>query len=366
MQRRMAIRTTVIIWLATVVLLATGCGVDGADVATRARVDSLLERYTGRDVPGACLMALADGGILYRDCRGMADLERGEPTGPATNFRLASLTKQFTAMAIMLLVEDGHLGYDATLTEILPGFPEYGDAITVRHLLTHTSGLIDYENLIPDSQITQVKDRDVLRMMRQQDSTYFPPGSEHRYSNTGYALLAMVVEHVAAQSFAGFLSQRIFEPLGMEQTVAFEEGISAVASRAYGYSRTDSGWTRTDQSVTSAVLGDGGVYTSLDDLRRWIRMLDGEARPVSDQALAAAFEPMVLTGGDTSEYGLGWFVDEHRGRLRFRHGGSTRGFRNAIQRFPDEGLTVVFLSNRNQVDEGYVDSIVDTFLADAR
>jgi CubicO group peptidase (beta-lactamase class C family) len=130
----------------------------------------------------------------------MANLEEGSPADPQTNFRLASVTKQMTAMAIIQLVDAGVLGYETNLTEIFPGFPAYGDRITVQHLMTHTSGLIDYESLLPEDQTEQVKDADVLRLMMEQDSTYFEPGSEFRYCNSGYAVLAMAIEEYTPPS----------------------------------------------------------------------------------------------------------------------------------------------------------------------
>src|SRR5262249_40168200 len=155
-----------------------------------------------------------------------------------------------------------------------PELPAYADAITVCHLLTHTSGLLDYEDLIPDGTTKQVHDIDALHLLANQTTTYFPPGTQYRYSNTGYAFLALIVERVSGQRFAEFLRTHIFEPAGMKNTVAFEEGISTVSNRSFGYSRDGSSWKRTDQSLTSAVLGDGGIYTSVDDLVHWIAWLE--------------------------------------------------------------------------------------------
>ena len=142
-------------------------------------------------------------------------------------------------------------------------------AVTIRHLLTHTGGLIDYEDFVPDDAATGTRRRRAARCSTTQNRTYFAPGSSYRYSNSGYALLALIVERASGQRFAAFLRERIFEPLGMHATVAFEDGVSTVATRAYGYSASGGSWTRTDQSSTSAVLGDGGIYSSIDDLAKW-------------------------------------------------------------------------------------------------
>ncbi len=223
--------------------------------------------------------------------------------------------------------------------------------------------MIDYESLLPEDQTEQVKDADVLRLMTEQDSTYFEPGSEFRYSNSGYAILAMAIEQLSGQRFADFLADGIFAPLGMTHTVAHEEGVSTVYKRAYGYSRSDAGWEFTDQSSTSAVLGDGGVYSSLEDLNRWMQVVEQRATLVESASLVQALEPMRLSSGDVTEYGFGWYIDTYKGYKRYRHSGSTRGFRNGVQRLPEVDLTVVFLSNRNEIDEALVDSIVEASLA---
>jgi CubicO group peptidase (beta-lactamase class C family) len=331
--------------------------------AAEARIAALLAAYTGTDRPGACLLARHAGTVVYERCVGLAELETGRAATPETNFRLASLTKQFTATAVLRLVQDGALTTSTTLRDIFPGFPPYGAAITLQHLMTHTSGLIDYEDLMGADTTEQIKDAGVLALMKAQDSTYFPPGSAFRYSNSAYAVLAQVVERKSGMPFARYLQTTIFAPLGMTGTVAYEAGVTSVAHRAYGYSRLANGsWTRTDQSPTSAVLGDGGIYSSVRDLSRWLAVVEGR-RQLLDPAIAArAFEEARLSDGTGAGYGYGWFIDLYRGHPRFRHEGSTIGFRNAVQRLPDADLSVLFLSNRNTIDSALVDSIVDVFL----
>jgi CubicO group peptidase (beta-lactamase class C family) len=312
-------------------------------------VARLLRPYDKPDAPGISVLIAHRGQILWRQAFGLADLEARIPATPATNYRLASLTKQFTAMAIMILAARGRLSYDAGLHDFLPDFPAYGRSITLRHLLHHTSGLPDYEALISAGTTTPLTDRQVLALLAAQRRTYFTPGSRFRYSNSGYALLALVVEVVAGVPFAAFLDRNIFQLLGMRDTVAYESGRSTVSRRAYGYHSTPAGFVRRDQSLTSAVLGDGGIYSSTADLYHWDQALNG-ARLASRQALREAFTPGVWIKQDRLGYGFGWFCETYRGRPTVWHYGSTTGFRTAIERFPEQQFTVIVLRNYDEPD----------------
>lgn len=309
-------------------------------------VDKLFKIYRG-DVPGAALMIIKDGKPILKKTYGLADVERKTPVETHTNFRLASFTKQFTAMCIMMLKEREKLSLDQTLKDIFPDFPDYGKAITIRNLLNHTSGLLDYESLIPDTATIQVLDKDVLQMMMEQDSTYFPPGTQYRYSNSGYALLAMIVEKISGQSFAKFLKQNIFDPLKMTNTVAFEKGISEVNFQAFGYANENGKLVFKDQSLTSAVLGDGGIYSSVEDLFKWDQALYTD-KLVSFETLEQAFTPAILKDGTKLDYGFGWRTDEYRGFKRVHHTGQTCGFTTIIQRYPEQKFSIIILTNRNE------------------
>jgi CubicO group peptidase (beta-lactamase class C family) len=283
----------------------------------------------------------------------MADLERRIAATPETDFRLASVSKQFTAMAVMLLAKDGKLRYDRAVRDFLPELPATTQAVTIRHLLNHTSGLIDYEDLIPETRTAQLDDRDVLALVAAKDSLYFPAGTEYRYSNSGYVLLGIIVARVSRVSFPDFLTTRIFTPLGMTASVPHVEGSDTVPHRAYGYSPRGGSFFQTDQSVTSATLGDGGIYTNVDDMVRWDQALYGTAL-VDSATLELATTPPPLPAGATTEYGFGWFVDTYRGEKRWRHTGETSGFRNAIQRYPSRRLTIVILTNRSSGEPGAI------------
>ena len=308
-------------------------------------LDSIFAAYVEPGHPGAGVLVVKDGQVVASRSYGLADIDRRIPTTEETNYRLASLSKQFTATAVMLLARDGRLRFDDRVSDLLPGMPAHARDVTIRHLLTHTSGLQAYENFVPRGQSEQVKDRDVLTLIQGADSLYFPSGSAHRYSNTGYALLALVVERLSGQPYARFLEERIFRPAGMRGTVAFEPGVSTVPNRAFGYIFRNGGIFLSDQSSTSAVLGDGGVYSSLHDMLAWERALD--ARTIlRDEELRQAWTPMALTDGSVSRYGFGWFVDREDGTLRLSHHGETSGFTNFILKYPERRLTVLVLTNR--------------------
>lgn len=327
--------------LAAVLLLAlVGCSPHTHDDASA--IDVLMRDYQGQ-VPGAAVLVIHDGLPVVRRGYGEADLEKHVPVSAASNFRLASMTKQFTAASILLLMQDGKLSLADPIRKWLPSLPPATQEVTIRHLLTHTGGLIDYEDVIPDTVTEQVHDADVLKLLESQDKLYFPPGSAYRYSNSGYSLLSLIVAKASGTDFATFLRERIFSPLGMTGSVAFEDGISTVSNRAYGYSLEQGVWKHTDQSLTSAVLGDGGIYSSIGDLAKWDGALYHE-RLLKAETLKMAFNPATATDDPNVRYGFGWRMTGES----LWHSGETMGFRNVIIRFPKRRLTVVVLTNRDE------------------
>ncbi len=298
---------------------------------------------------GAAVLVIDHGKIIFQQTYGLADVENQAPVTPQTNFRIASITKQFTATAIMLLVEDGKLSLDDTLDKFFPAFPDYGQHITVRQVLNHRSGLPDYEDLIPENTTLQVHDLDVLQLILDTDAPLFQPGTNYSYSNTGYTLLGLIVEQVANQPFHQFLKTRIFNPVGMDQTNMFVHGLNAVPNRAFGHDHNNdhnnAQWTRHDQSLTSAVRGDGGIYSSLNDLAKWINALDNQ-QLLSEQSTLQMFTP-VETDDKNIGYGFGWRIDTYQNEYRVHHNGGTQGFSLCLQRFPNRNAAVIILFNNN-------------------
>jgi CubicO group peptidase (beta-lactamase class C family) len=351
-------RTVVLIGVAGLWLVTSSL----AYAVSEAQIDQIFAELRSVRSPGAAVLALKNGNVVFERGYSLADLRSFRKIDAHTNFRLASCTKEFTAMAVMLLVHDGKLHYEDRLTDVFPDFPEYGKSITIRNLLNHTSGLLDYEDLMekPSSEaagenLRQIKDAGILAILKQQNTTRFPPGTRWDYSNSGYAVLAMVVERVSGQPFGSFLHDRIFVPLKMDGTVAYEKGKNAVSNRAYGHAHEGGAWHEMDQSSTSAVLGDGGIYSSLDDLAKWDQALAHHTL-LSQAEMKPAITPVKVPDGSVrepdgspAEYGFGWFLNSYKKHPRMWHYGETVGFRTTIQRFVDDNLTIVVLCNRDDV-----------------
>jgi CubicO group peptidase (beta-lactamase class C family) len=293
---------------------------------------------------GACVMAMEHGRVVFEHAAGLIDIESKTACTPSTNFRIASVSKQFTATTVMLLVDRGQLSLDDPLTKFFPGFPNYGKKITVKQLLVHTSGLPEYEKLIPAGTTMQLDDLDVLHLLLDTKKPLFPAGERFEYCNSGYTLLGLIVETVSQKPLHEFMASEVFRPLGMNGSVVYQRGLNQVPQRAFGHEQKDGHWVRSDQSLTSAVRGDGGVYTSLRDYQKWVRGID-EQKLLSKASYDAMFSPQALTDRHGAGYGYGWFIDEYRGEPRIFHNGETHGFRACVQRFPKRGAAIFFQLN---------------------
>lgn len=322
-----------------------------ANAQDTAAVDRIMLAYSGNR-PGASLLVIHDGAIILQRNYGYANREAEHPVRPTSNFRLASVTKQFTATCILQLINRGVLSLSTTLTDTFPGFPAYGQQVTVEHLLTHTSGIPDYEDYVADTTFhPQVRDHGVLDILMHLNRGYFTPGTQFRYSNSGYALLALMVERYSGKRFADYLSEEIFSPLGMSATVAHEDGVSIVAERAFGYSSEAGTWIRKDQSSTSAVLGDGGIYSNVLDLYKWDQALYS-SRLLPQDLIEKCFGSYRLSDGSPIPYGYGWHLKRsQRGDLVVYHTGSSTSFRNIFYRIPSKRFSIILLTNRNEPEE---------------
>jgi CubicO group peptidase (beta-lactamase class C family) len=324
-----------------------------AAVALAANLDAIFAPLADAKSPGLAVLVRQDGRTVFERGYGVRDLRTLARIDPRTDFRLASFTKQFTAMAVMLLVHDGKLRYDERLDKIFADFPAYGQAITVRQLLTHTAGLPDYEDLMkPDrwTAVHQIQDAQVLDLLKRSPVGKFAPGTSWEYSNSAYVVLGLIVAKVSGMPFAQFLDDRIFQPLNMSHTLAYMNGKNTVPDRAFGHTKQGNMFLETDQSVTSATLGDGGVYSNLEDLARWDDALENHTL-LSEAEMRPALTPVTLDDGTVPKsYGFGWFLDPYDGRPRMWHTGETMGFRTVIERLTADRLTIVVLCNRTDLD----------------
>ena len=309
-------------------------------------IDNLFKEYQG-EKPSASVIVIKDGEIHFVKSYGYADMENKVLATPNTNYRIASVTKQFTAMAIMLLVHQQKLSYNTNLKEIYPEFPDYGKDITIKALLTHRSGLVKYNRFIEQGQTKQMLDKDVLKGLLKTDSTYFKPNTKFAYSNTGYTVLAQVIEKVSGVSFADFMSKAIFQPLKMDSSTILEIN-KDIKNRAYGYIVKDTSIIAKDQSITSAIQGDGGVYTSVLDYYKWDRALYTDSILPQDKLKEAFYNYDEKGKSNKDGYGFGWVVNYHNGIRILQHGGSSTGFGSHVIRIPEENISVAIFTNRNK------------------
>ena len=328
-------------------------------------VDALFAETTSAATPGAAIIVIQDGRVLQKSAYGMADIERGVPFKTDTSTRLGSVSKQFTAMAIMILEEEGLLDYDDPITRFLPEISRIADGITIRNLLNHTGGLPDYYDVMVEvTGVERPLTRHALDAYAVWGEPVFAPGERYEYSNPGYELLALIVERASGEVFGDFVEERIFAELGMANSVVLDDRHPKLAKRAYGYRVDGGGFALNDDDPLNYIIGSGGVYSTVEDMYLWDQALYGE-NLVSKTTLARAFSPVRLNSGKSFPYGFGWRLDEHLGRPRIGHGGSWVGFRTFIGRYVDDRFSVVVLTNLAEADpEGISDAIAAIYLAD--
>ena len=337
-------------------------GADGATVAgASAQVDALFAPLTRGVQPGAGVLVVWRGAIVHKSTYGYADVAQRVPLTVDSTFRLDSVSKQFTSMAIMLLAQDGRLKYDDPVARYLPELASY-PGITVRNLLNHTGGLPDYYDVIDTSHHwpTNAEAKVLLGKMAK---PVFAPGSRYEYSNPGYDMLAEIVEAASGQTFTAFVQQRIFAPLQMKHSLVYDTTKPHVERRVLGYDPEGDGFKLNDEHPLNGIVGAGGIFTTLGDMYLWDQALYGEEL-VSRATLDQAFTGAILNDGRKTDYGFAWRIDEYRHSRRLEHGGSWVGFRSHIARHPGIGLTIVILSNRSDfAPEKYIDRIADIYLA---
>ena len=302
-------------------------------------IDKLMINYHAENLFNGSILVAEKGKVIYQNALGSADFDSGRELDLDTSFYIASVSKPFTAMAVMMLKEDGLLSYDDKLSKYFSVFPKYADRVTIAQLLRHTSGIPDYFTLEPYDDI---KNSDVLAILASQEKLDFEPGDKFSYSNSGYALLSLIIEQVSGQKFHKFLTKRIFEPLKMTRTLVFDESKPQIDNRAVGYNRTE---IKNDYRILTT--GDGGIYSTVGDLHKWDRALYTE-QLISKTTMDEAFFEKPLNDGtkagfwDGSGYGFGWMINKNI----VKHSGGLFGYRAYIERQMEREYTIIILTNK--------------------
>ena len=316
------------------------------------RLDSLLTSTYPSDQPGAAVAVVINKKVVFKKAYGIADLDSKAAIASSTDFNIASMTKQFTAYCTLMAQSQGKLSLDDRLVRFFPDFsPKVAGAVTVRNLLTHSSGVADHYDHVDKSRYTEFSDKDVLPAIRSVDSTYFPPGSAYRYSNTAFCLLSLILEQVSGKPFPEFVRDYVLEPLKMDHSVVLHRG-AVIPDRAIGYDLENSGFKVADakQSLFFSTMGDGGLYTSIDDYLKWLLAIQSgkglDARLIKEaQSPQFAIDPK----RDVA-YGFGWFVAGSGDDRLVYHPGSNGGFRTIVLLKPSREYAVVIFSNRSDID----------------
>lgn len=358
-------------WIAGALFLAGGVAVvpsahAQADAA-RPRVDRLFEQWTRPGSPGCALGVVDDGELVYRRGYGYANLDYDVPITPETVFYIASVSKQFAAASTVLAARQGHLSLDDDVRKWLPELPDYGSRITIRNLIHHTSGLRDYLTLLDLSGRTRDvnTDEEIIDLIAGQRSLNFEPGTEYSYSNSGYFFLSQIVKRATGKSLRQFAGENIFGPLGMANTHFHDDPRHVQKDRAIGYVPTEDGEYEIAVLTNFDKVGDGGLYTTVEDLYLWDQNFYHQ-RVGGEGFIDQLLTPGVLSSGDTLDYAFALTHGEHKGLPTVEHGGSYQGYRTDLLRFPNQEFSVITLCNAATINPGgLAREVADVYLEDA-
>ncbi len=331
-----------------------------------AKVDQLFAEWNNPDTPGAALAVTRDGETIYTQGYGTANLEYDIPITPTTIFDIASVSKQFAAFAIATLAHEGKLSLDDDIRAHLSDLPDFGNTITIRHLLHHTSGLRDWVQSLVIAGVAMedvISFKHILKMARHQKALNFEPGEAYLYSNTGYNLLAEIVEKVTGNSFREWTDTRIFKPLAMTNSHFHDDHQMILKNRAYSYQAVENNGFKHAVNNTTA-LGSSSLYSTVEDLAKWILNFDNTQ--IGEQVVIEQMHQQgVLNNGEQISYALGLNIGEYRGLQTVGHSGSWRGFRSHLIRFPEQKFGVVILCNLDTFNPlRLTEKVADLYLAD--
>jgi D-alanyl-D-alanine carboxypeptidase len=315
-------------------------------------LDSLMSSLYASDRPGAAIAVVKNGIVVFKNGYGIADLNSKRPVTSSSNFNICSMTKQFTAYCILKLAGEKKLNLDDRIEKYFHDFnSEIAGEVTIRNLLTHSSGIVDHYDYVDKTLFKEFRDKDVLNAIKSVDSVYFPAGSGYRYSNTAFCLLSLIIEQVSGYSYPDFEKECIFKPLKMNHSDVIKPGFK-ISERAFGYLYENDSFKIADaaQSLFFSTMGDGGIYTSIDDYLKWITAIQNETvldDGIIKEAQSAQF---TIDKARNLAYGYGWFVAGRDENKIVYHTGSNGGFRTIVVMIPSKKYSVVIFSNRNGID----------------
>jgi len=315
-------------------------------------IDSIMSSIYTKDHPGAAIAIVKNGEVVFKKGYGIANIDSKELIRSSTNFNICSMTKQFTAYSILKLDGEKKLSMDDKIVKYFPDFnSKIAGNVTIRHLLTHSSGIVDHYDYVDKKLFDSFWDKDVLNAVKSVDSVYFPAGTKYRYSNTAFCLLSQIIEQVSGYSYPEFIHEYIFKPLKMDNSAVINPDFK-VSERAYGYNFENDSFKISDarESLFFSTMGDGGIYTSIDDYLKWIMAIQN--RKVLNSKLIKEAQSAHITIDSTLNlsYGYGWFVAGSGNNKTVYHTGSNGGFRTIIVMVPSKKYSVVIFSNRTGID----------------
>lgn len=317
----------------------------GSQIVRADQVDNYLKSQMQQHrIPGLILKIIRDSKTIKTAAYGLANLELNLPAKPETVFEIGSITKQFTAAGILLLAQEGKLSVDDKISTRLRETPEAWANVTIRHLLTHTSGIKNYTGLSGYELRRHLTQQQFIQSIGKEPME-FQPGDSWKYCNTGFSLLGYIIENVSGKSYWDFMSERVFQPLGMTATTNRLPSV-IIPNRAAGYEQTNRVWINRDSDLTD-VFSAGAIASTAGDLAKWNAALDGD-RILNAASKEQMWTPAKLNDGKTVKYGFGWHLDTVEGHKNIGHSGTTSGFSASIQRFPDDRLAIIILTNTDE------------------
>ncbi|MDT0677519.1 serine hydrolase [Autumnicola musiva] len=328
-------------------------------------VDQLMAQYSGNDTPGAAVMVMKDSEIIFSEGYGMANLSYDIPFTIQTPTNIGSTSKQFTAFAIELLAKQGKLSLDDDIRKYFPELPEFDHKVTIRNLLTHTSGYREFINTlaITGRNMDAPLDRKaILKVIKNQPELQNEPGTQWNYNNTGYAILAALVERITEVPFPQWMKTNVFDPLGMEHSIVRKNQFEVIEGRAAGYNLDEDGVYQEVQDLAGA-MGAGGIYTTSGNLAKWIGNFN-DPKVGSEEIISEMTTPFVLKSGDTTQYGLGLFIADYRGLKQIQHAGADIAHRSMLMYFPEIDAAVVTQSNNAGFEGNIAYKVADAFFSE--